>query len=165
MRCPYTPTSIRPSSAWYCRGITSACTQPRWSSWESGKDEQLFERAKGQVVEFLGYLDDTGRFARVSGLGGEERVARLAPTLTGTELQAPARLVLQRDDEQWAIDVIADERRESRFEVPVESVTTRLEDLAGLDSVLEPMIEDAILRLVKPEMMDRHGISLGAASS
>ncbi len=122
------------------------------------KDESLFERAKGQVVEFLGYLDDSGRFARVSGLGGEERVVRLAPTLTGTELQAPARLVLQRDDEQWAIGVIADERRESRFEVSVESVTTRLEDLAGLDSVLEPMIEDAILRLVKPEMMDRHGI-------
>ena len=119
----------------------------------------LFERAKGQVVEFLGYLDETMRLARVSGYGGEERVVTLAPTLLETELQAPARLVLQRDDERWAIDVVADERRESRFEVPLQSVTTRLEDLAGLEPILEPMIEDAILRLLRPDVMDSFGVA------
>ena len=97
-------------------------------------DPALFARAQGDLVEFLGWADEARDLVRVSHLGNGERIVALAPTLCGVELQAPARLVLQRDDDRWAIEVVPQERRESRFEIAVETITTNLEDLAGLDS-------------------------------
>ena len=103
-------------------------------------DSALFARAQGDLVEFLGWADESRHLVRVSHLGNEERIVGLAPSLRGVELQAPARLVLQRDDDRWAIEVVPQERRESRFEIPVETITTNLDDLAGLDSVKECLI-------------------------
>ncbi len=118
-------------------------------------EPDLREWAQGQVAEFLNHHDRERGMVRVSCQGGEERVVRLAPPLREVELHVPTRLVLQRDDERWAIQVVPDESRQSRFEIPVDSITTTLDDLAGLDPVIEPMVEDAFLRLIAPEQV-RH---------
>ena len=121
-------------------------------------DPALFARAQGELVEFLGWADESRYLARVSYLGNEERIVALAPTLQGVELQAPARLVLQRDDDRWAIEVLPQDRRESRFEIQLDTITTRLEDLAGLDSVKERLIEDLVLRVLHPDVPERFGV-------
>ena len=121
-------------------------------------DPALFPRAQGDLVEFLGWADESRDLVRVSHLGNEERIVALAPTLRGIELQAPARLVLQRDDDRWAIEVVSQERRESRFEIRVETITTKLEDLAGLDSIKECLIEDLILRVLRPDVLERFAV-------
>ncbi len=121
-------------------------------------DPALFARAQGDLVEFLGWADESRDLVRVSYLGNEERIVALAPTLRGIELHAPARLVLQRDDDRWVIEVVPQERRESRFEVPVETITTSLDDLAGLDSVKERLIEDLVLRILRPEVLERFAV-------
>jgi ATP-dependent 26S proteasome regulatory subunit len=121
-------------------------------------DSALFTRAQGELVEFLGWSDESRDLVRVSHIGNEERIVRLAPTLRDTEIRAPARLVLQRDDDRWAIGVVPQERRESKFEVPVESITTDLDDLAGLDPVKERLIEDAVLRILRPDVLETFGV-------
>jgi ATP-dependent 26S proteasome regulatory subunit len=121
-------------------------------------DPELFERAQGDLVEFLGWAEESSGLARVSHLGHEERIVELAPTLRDVEIQPPARLVLQRDDDRWAIAVVPSDRRESRFEISVESITTRLEDLAGLDTVKERLLEDLILRMLRPDLLGRYGV-------
>jgi ATP-dependent 26S proteasome regulatory subunit len=122
-------------------------------------EPELRERAQGQVAEFMGYHDRGRGLVRVSCQGGEERVVRLAPPLRDIELRVPGRLVLQRDDDRWAIQVVPDESRQSRFEVSVDSITTTLDDLAGLESVIEPLVEDIVLRLLEPDLVR----SLGTA--
>ena len=135
------------------------CVHPQEMVVTGYRDEAaLFARAQGDLVEFLGWADESRHLVRVSHLGNEERIVALAPPLRGVELRAPARLVLQRDDDRWAIEVVAQERRESRFEIPVETITTKLEDLAGLDSVKECLIEDLILRVLRPDVLDRFGV-------
>ena len=121
-------------------------------------DPALFPRAQGDLVEFLGWADESRDLVRVSHLGHEEQIVALAPTLRGIELQAPARLVLQRDDDRWAIEIVSQERRESRFEIPVATITTKLEDLVGLDSVKECLIEDLILRVLRPDVLERFAV-------
>ena len=121
-------------------------------------DAALFARAQGDLVEFLGWADESRHLVRVSHLGNEERIVGLAPSLRGVELQAPARLVLQRDDDRWAIEIVPQDRRESRFEIPIDSITTCLDDLAGLDSVKKYLIEDLFLRVLHPEVFDRFGV-------
>lgn len=121
-------------------------------------DPDLFERAQGDLVEFLGWAEEPSGLVRVSHLGHEERIVELAPTLREAEIQPPARLVLQRDDDRWAIALLPSDRRESRFEISVESITTRLEDLAGLDDVKERLLEDLILRMLRPDLLGRYGV-------
>lgn len=57
------------------------------------KDEHLFEHAKGQVVEFLGYVDDTGRFDRV--------VPMPEPTLETAEA---VMAIYARGTQAWYLD-------------------------------------------------------------
>jgi hypothetical protein len=120
-------------------------------------DPELFGRAHGDLVEFLGYVDEARGLVRVSHLGHEERIVTLAPPLRERELRAPAQLVLQRDNDRWAIDVVPQEHRESRFEISVDGITTSLDDLAGLDPVVEVLVEDALLRLVRPDLLTLFG--------
>jgi ATP-dependent 26S proteasome regulatory subunit len=121
-------------------------------------DPELFDRAHGDLVELLGWADESRGLVRVSHHGHEERIVALAPTLLGEELQPPARLVLQRDDDRWAIAAQSATRRESRFELDVSSIDTQLTDLAGLDDLKELLVEDFILRFLRPGVSARYGI-------
>lgn len=118
-------------------------------------DPALLQLARGEVVEFLGYIDEARGLVRVSRLGQQESVARLAPALRGRRLAPATRLALQRGDERWVIDLVPEEGRRSRFEVPIDEIHTSLADLAGLEAVIEPLALDAVLRLAHPELVER----------
>jgi SpoVK/Ycf46/Vps4 family AAA+-type ATPase len=60
--------------------------------------------------------------------------------------------VLFRDDESVAIAVLPADAPESRFEIDVARLEASLEDLVGMDSVIEPLIEDVLMCVVHPEI-------------
>ncbi len=114
-------------------------------------DTDLRDRCQGEVVEYKGYHERERGMALVGRNGNGEEIVTLAPPLREATLATGERLVLHRDIAGWAIDRLPSDRVETRYEVPIESITTRLEDLAGLDSVVVPLVEDLLLRVVYPE--------------
>jgi SpoVK/Ycf46/Vps4 family AAA+-type ATPase len=118
-------------------------------------DPTLFARAHGPVVEFKGYVLREHGLVRVARHGFDEQVVRLGPTLRDTPLTPGVKLVLQRDDEHLAIAAIDGRTTQSRFEVPVSSITTRPTDLAGMESLFEQLGEEVLLRIVDPELRDQ----------
>ena len=98
-------------------------------------DLLLFAAAQGEVVAFKDYHDRELGLVQVSEPGRGERVVRLAPHLRDEEIAPGSKLVLQRDDPGRAIAVVPGQRAHSKFEVPIEQIDTRLEDLAGIESI------------------------------
>jgi SpoVK/Ycf46/Vps4 family AAA+-type ATPase len=111
-------------------------------------DPLLLVQAQGDIVEFKGFADRENFQVRVGRPGHDESIATLAGPLRIEVLEAGSRLVLQRDDPRWAIAALPAEHAESRFEVPLDRVHTRLEQLAGINGVAEKFIEDVLLRVV-----------------
>ena len=128
--------------------VTGSLTQP-----------DFFHRAQAEVVEYKGWFNRERRQVRVARQGNEETIVNLAPEIDAETLQAPASLVLQGDDPRWALAVLPTDEIESRFEYPVANIETRLEDLAGLDVVVEPLVRDILLRLVHPELRQRFDLT------
>ena len=116
---------------------------------------ELHARAMGEVVDYRGDQDRARGLVRVARTGQDEIVVRLAPHLADAPLRSGSRLVLQADDPRWAIAMAGDERPTSRFLVPTDSLDTRFEDLAGLDGIIAPIVEDVSLRVVYPELRER----------
>lgn len=120
------------------------------------RDPALEGRALGEIVEFRGYHDAERGLVWISREGRGEEIVWLSPSLLGQRLQPPLRLILFRDDPRWAIGVAPSTPLRSRFEVPIaELVDTRLDDLAGLSSILEPLITDIALRLLRADIQER----------
>ncbi len=124
-------------------------------SWR--EDPYLFANAMGDVVEFKGYKDQELHLVRVVHRS-EEKVVLLAPSLWDTPLTPHTKLVLQRDDPYVAISIVPAEVTQSKFEVPVDRIHTRLEDLAGIEDIAQQLIEDILLRIYYPEIRDRFGL-------
>jgi ATP-dependent 26S proteasome regulatory subunit len=111
-------------------------------------DPALFAAQFGDVVTFDGYADRDNFMVRVARPGHDEAVVTLAAPLRIELLRPGAKLILQRDDPRWAIASLPAENLESRFEVPLDHVRTRLEDLAGLEELSEAFLQDILLRVV-----------------
>ncbi len=111
-------------------------------------DPALLAAHFGDVVTFVGHADRENFLVRVTRPGHDEGVVTLAAPLRIEMLRAGAKLILQRDDPRWAIAALPPENSESRFEVPVDQVHTRLSDLAGLDELAEKFLQDILLRVV-----------------
>ncbi len=125
------------------------------------QDPSLFTAALGDVVVFRQYHDrDQGLVLVEPKDGPGQRVVRLAPQMRKKELQSGAQLVLQRDDERWAIALAESDasKTRSRFEVSIESVTTRLEDLAGMENLTHHLIQEVILHVLNPEIRNRYSL-------
>lgn len=116
------------------------------SQWRD--DPYLLQTQMGDVVEFKGYANREAFQINVSDHGHTERLVTLAEPLRAEEFHAGSRLVLQRDDSRWAIGQLPAERTESQFEVPLDRLTTRLDDLAGVDGIARELIQDILLRVV-----------------
>jgi len=112
----------------------------------------LFREAQGDVATFKGFRDAERGTATVSRAGREDEIVFLAPNLRDAPLAPGARLILQRDNPRWAIDVVPAQQTQSRFEMPVTAITARLDELAGLDAVITPIMEDLLTRLIYPEL-------------
>ena len=120
-------------------------------------DPALRTQALGQVVDFKGYQNHAAHTVRIMD-GPQERIATLDPSLRSLELTPRSKLVLHRDDASRVIDVVPSENVQSRFEVPIDTLHTRLEDLAGLEEIAGQLLEDILLRVCCPEARERFGL-------
>jgi len=107
-------------------------------------DPALFARALGEVVAFRGYLDRDRDLIRVSH-GPQEKTVQLDPSVNAVDLTPNASLVIQSDMPERAIAVVPAEFEQSRFEVPIDTLTTRLEDLAGVEKIADDLLRDILL--------------------
>jgi ATP-dependent 26S proteasome regulatory subunit len=124
-------------------------------SWR--EDPYLLASAQGDVVDFKGYQDRDQHLAIVAH-GPEQKTVSLARPLWDETLGPRSRLVLQRDDPHRAIGVVGPQRGRSRFEVPLDQVRTRLEDLAGVEELAAQLLEDIFLRIFQPGLRDQYGL-------
>jgi ATP-dependent 26S proteasome regulatory subunit len=122
-------------------------------------DPALLASHFGDLVTFDGFVDHDNFIVRIKRPGHDEGVATLAGPLRIEPLQPGMKLILQRDDARWAIACLPAEHSESKFEVPLDQVRTRLDQLAGLDEVAETFIQDILLRIVFEEVRDEFDLS------
>ncbi|REJ86820.1 MAG: AAA family ATPase [Planctomycetota bacterium] len=122
-------------------------------------DPALHASQLGDIVGFEGYADREQFQVRVTRPGHDTCVVRLAGSLRIEELTPDTRLILQRDDPRWAIASLPAEHSESKFEVSLDKVHARLEDLAGIDEVAEAYIQDILLRVVFEDVRDTFDLS------
>jgi ATP-dependent 26S proteasome regulatory subunit len=122
------------------------------------RDDALHARAHGETATFENYLNRDQGLAAVTRFGRDAEVVLLCPTLRHETLRAGDRLILHRDNPGWAIGVLPGRRSESKFEIPITELTTRLEDLAGLDSVLEQIMQELLPRFVCKDIGERFNL-------
>jgi len=112
---------------------------------------ELFSLAQGDVVD-LHRVDPTDPSrAFVSRHEHDECVVTLSPALRAQGVQPPAKLVLQRDDERWAIACLEASEQRSRFEVSLDDIETKLDDLAGVEDVVLPLIDDILACILRED--------------
>jgi len=111
-------------------------------------DPHLLTMAQGEVVLFTGWHDAAQHLVRIGRPGGAQEPALLDPSLWDETFTAHTRLVLKRDDPRHAIAIAQGEQTESKFEVPVSQLETRLQDLAGMDAIAEQLLENILLRVL-----------------
>ncbi len=109
-------------------------------------DPLLFTAAMGDVVSFRGYYEHGDHLVRVMH-GPEEKIVELDPSLWEAELTTGSSLILQRDNPQRAIGTLNHQTVQSRFEVPIESLDTCLDDLAGISEISKRMIRDILIHV------------------
>jgi len=120
-------------------------------------DDSLYTRAMGPLVEFKGYQDVEAGTVQIAD-GPQERIAILDPSLKEVELKPHQKLVLHRADPTRVIAAVSAENVHSRFEVPLDQIHTRLEDLAGLDDLASQLLEDILVRICRPDVRDKFGL-------
>ncbi len=109
-------------------------------------------RALGEVVEMRGWHADGREQVHVARVGGQEDIVQIARCLRDEPLRPGDRLVLSREAPGWAIARAASISSNSRFEVGIDSVAVDAEDVAGLEPVLEPLLEAIELRLLADDV-------------
>lgn len=122
-------------------------------------DPALHSAQLGELVTFEGYADRERYQVRVAQPGRDQAIVTLAPPLRADELRNGAKLILQRDDPRWAIAALPAEHAESRFEVPLSHVRTRLDDLAGLDGLAADFLQDMLLRIVFTDIREQFDLA------
>lgn len=115
---------------------------------------EALRRAHGEIVTFRGYLNGTREQVIISRAEHGEEIVTLAPELREAPLDPRAKLVLLRDDPRWAIAVAPSDNAQSRFEVPIDRIHTRLDDVAGMDPILEPLVKDIVMRVIRTDIRD-----------
>jgi ATP-dependent 26S proteasome regulatory subunit len=143
---------LRQLQPWDYVAVNEQVVVGQWSD-----DPWLYVNAQGPVVEFKGYQDSEHHLVRIAD-GPQERVAVLDPALRDVPLRPPVRLVVHRDDPSRVIATVPLQQTHSRFEVPVDGLHTRLEDLAGVEEIAERLLEDVLVRTCCPDVRDRYGL-------
>jgi len=121
-------------------------------------DPELYEAALGDVAQFCGFFDRDRGLVRIRREGRSETIARLASTVDREALVLDDSLVLQRDDAGTSIARIDAAPTECRFEVPLANLDGSLDDLGGLDSLVEELQEEFVLRVARPDIGERFGL-------
>lgn len=121
-------------------------------------DPLLFASAQGDIVAFQGYRDRELGLVRVSESTHGERVVLLADDLREQEIAHGSKLVLQRDDTGRAIAVVPGQQAHSRFEIPIEQISTRLEELACIETIAQQLIEEVVVHILNPHVCEGLGL-------
>ncbi len=122
-------------------------------------DPALLAAQMGEIVSFEGFANrDLGQ-VRATRPGHDETIVTLTGDLRIEDLQSGSKLVLQRDDSRYAIAALPVATSESRFEVSLDSIKTRLEELAGVEELAKSFLEDILLRIVFEDARDEFGIT------
>lgn len=114
-------------------------------------DPALWSAQMGETVAFEGFSDREQSQVRVTRQAHDETIVTLTGDLRLEDLQPGARLILQRDDPRWAIGMLPSVNTESRFEVALDTIHARMENLAGIDEIRESFLHDILLRVVFEE--------------
>lgn len=122
-------------------------------------DPGLLGTQFGDIVTFDGWADRDSFRVRVTQPGHNETIVTLAAPLRIEDLRPGMKLILQRDDPRWAIAALPAEHADSKFEVPLDQVRTRLEDLAGLEDLNEVFLQDILLRVVFSDIRDEFDLT------
>jgi ATP-dependent 26S proteasome regulatory subunit len=120
-------------------------------------DPVLFASALGEVVAFTDYHDRELGLVQVSEQA-RNQVVRLATDLRDQEIAGNSKLVLQRDDPGRAIAVVPGQQARSKFEVPIEQIDTRIEDLAGIEPIAQQLIEEVVVNVLNPSICEDFGL-------
>lgn len=115
-------------------------------------DPYLKHCAHGDAVTFQGYVDEDRRLARVLRHGQVEEVVRICDSLERDLLGPRCKLVLMRDNPGLAINLLPAEQSHSRFEVPIDTIETRLSDLAGIETLAETLMLEIYKRVISPQL-------------
>jgi ATP-dependent 26S proteasome regulatory subunit len=126
-------------------------------TWQN--DAALLGTQLGEIVTFEGFADREQAQVRVTRPGHDETIVTLAGEVRLADIQVGARLILQRDDPRWAIGMLPATNVESRFEVPIDSLHARLDELAGIDEIAEPFLQDILLRTVYGDVRDEFDLT------
>ena len=122
-------------------------------------DPELWRQQQGEVVEFKAYRQEGHKdMALVERSGRGVQVVRLVEEVRQEELTAGTQLVLQRDNENWAIGTVPSDHAQSKHEVPLDNLDATLNDLAGLDAIAEQLLEKILVRAVYPDIRDEFGL-------
>ncbi len=120
-------------------------------------DPELLLAAQGEVVDFKGYADEQRHQVRI-GRHGQEELATLVGPVRDEPLTPRSKLVLHRDNQRLAIASLPADRPESQFEVSIDQITTRLEDLAGMEEIAEKLMLDIYKRVILSEIRDTYDL-------
>ncbi len=121
-------------------------------------DASLLAAAQGNIVSFKAYCDESQGLVQVQQDGQGEWVVRLARHLRDQRLTPTSRLVLSRDDSRWAVGLVPSLATQSRFELPIGQIKTRLEDLAGIEPIARRLIEDLLVHVIHPAVRLEFGL-------
>ncbi len=115
-------------------------------------DPDLWSRLQGDVVDYQSALDENHpELAVINRPGRGDEVVRLAPDLCDAQLTTGDQLVLQRDNDQWAIGQIPKDNAQCEYEIPISDLKFGLSDLAGLEGVAERLFGHILPRVIFPE--------------
>ncbi len=120
-------------------------------------DQTLLTRAMGDIVVFRGHVDRKRRLIRVSS-GGHDRIVQVDSTIDLAQLTPAHSLVIQSDRPELAIALVPAVDARSRFEVPIDQLTTRLEDLAGVEEIADMILRDILLQTRDEAIRNRFGL-------
>ena len=121
-------------------------------------DDYLWTQAQGDVVEFRSYFRDRRDMAWVAPQGRNEEIVNLDRPLQEELLEVGTSLVLHRGAANWAIAALSKEKAQTKYRVPIDTIDTRLDDLAGLDPIAERLLEKILTRAVFPELRDEFAL-------
>jgi SpoVK/Ycf46/Vps4 family AAA+-type ATPase len=121
-------------------------------------DLALFADAHGEIATFKSYVDRSAHLVEVARHGHEDAIVVLNRSLWDHEMTPQTRLILQRDNPHQAIAIAANVQTRSKFEVPIENINMRLDDLAGIEDIAVPLIDDVLLQIRDTDVRDRFGL-------
>lgn len=144
---------LRGLESWEYIGVRENVVVGTWRN-----DPALFANAHGEIATFKNYVDRASHLVEVSRDGHDDCIVELSRSLHAQTMTPHTRLVLQRDNPHRAIAIAAGEDGPNKFELSLENIQIRLDDLAGVEDIVNRLFEDIALRLCHADVVAEFGL-------